>query len=262
MKLLWLDTETSGLSSECGIHQISCIVDINGKEVDRIDYHVKLFPNDLVEKKALSISGVSVKVISSYEDPISVFNSLEDFLGNYVDRYDPKDKFLLSGYNILFDYKKMYRFFNKCGSNYLGSWVYSKKRLCVYSMVRRARSLGLFPSFSGNNKLATVCSMFGININAHNSMSDIEGTKELCYILRFFFELYDFLSEYIPISCIDSRDNSVVTLEELILCDKVCYAVIRRSKDKELYPLWSFVANGDYGAPLFRCLSPEYDCSL
>jgi len=101
MKLFYFDVETTGLSAaKCAIHQLSAIIEINGKIEDEININIKPFEGALIQDSALAVSSVTKEQIMAYElDYQSAFAKLRKLLNEYVDRYNKKDKFFLVGYN-------------------------------------------------------------------------------------------------------------------------------------------------------------------
>ncbi len=55
--------------------------------------------------------------------------------------------------------------------------LFHYKSLDVFSIVFALRHIGL--NSAENDKLETMCNYFGIGIEAHNALSDIEATKKL-----------------------------------------------------------------------------------
>ncbi len=59
-KIVFIDTETTGLKGmENGVHQISGIIDINGKIVDKFNFKVAPFEEDFITGNALKTSHVT-----------------------------------------------------------------------------------------------------------------------------------------------------------------------------------------------------------
>lgn len=177
MKLLWLDCETSGLNSVANdILTLSCIVEIDGKVEKGINLSIQPFSYENIDYKALEINGLDVTTIKTFDEPKVAHKKLTDFLSQYVDRYNPEDKFYFAGYNVHFDVSFIEQFFKKCGDKYFGSWI-NKYKLDIFSLVHMlayTKKIEL-----DNYKLKTVCDYFKIPIMAHSVQEDIIATRNL-----------------------------------------------------------------------------------
>lgn len=221
-KGLFLDVETTGLNPiENGIVQISGIIDIGEEEAERFDFRCRPFEDDVITDEALNVIGFTEEEVKSFPDPKLAYYQLKTILNKYVDPYDKEGiKFISIGYNFAFDLRMMNAFFTKCvyeenpeivnglynafdtrfsdnlidqpvewlksfwmkhGDNYFAS--YNRNHLDVrqmYIMYALKHNIDLHKS----TQLAHVCEKFDIPIKAHDSMSDIEATRKLYYILK------------------------------------------------------------------------------
>jgi len=66
--------------------------------------------------------------------------------------------------------------------NFLGSYIDFRKRIELLDITRGLRALGIIES--QDSKLETLCKEFGVEIKAHNALSDIKATRELYYIFK------------------------------------------------------------------------------
>ena len=182
-KILWIDTETTGLSSwKNGIIQLSGFIEIDGVVVAEFDFNVKPFPKDEIDNKALEVNKVTRQDLECFQSPQEVYNEFVNMLNNYVNRFDKEDKFILAGYNINFDKEFLKAWFKKCGDNYFHSYVDYHvldvmSAAMIYVMAKRKKLANL--------KLATICGHFGIEANFHNSMDDIRATKEVYHRIMY-----------------------------------------------------------------------------
>lgn len=180
-KILYFDVETTGLNAvENGIIQLAGIVEIDGKVQEEFNFNIKTFPDDKIEDKALEVHGNTRDDIASFPEPLVVYHKLTAILMKYVYRYKKNktfaDKFYPAGYRVLFDIDFLNEWFVKCGDKYFGSWqnwhsIDALQKL--YEM--ELKGLITLPNY----KLDTVCKHFGIEINAHDALSDIRATREL-----------------------------------------------------------------------------------
>ncbi|MDD4972580.1 MAG: 3'-5' exonuclease [Paludibacter sp.] len=201
-KILWLDTETTGLDAQKhGIIQLAVLMDIDGKvegellldvqpfdsdvlninnvefEYEDIAFIDKIKPEDIVEPSNIKI----IDIVKNHKAPKSAYMSIISFLGNHILKFDKTDKAYLGGYNVNFDRNFISEFFKKNNDNYLGSYLSWR---CLDPLYRLWEM-----DYKGyialeNYKLETVCNHFGIPISAHNAMSDIKATMDLWYRLE------------------------------------------------------------------------------
>jgi len=178
MKLLYLDTETTGLSEyKNGLVEIAGIIEIDGEVKDVIDLACAPFPQDEISDYALETQGVTEAQMRAYEPPKKAYDALIATMSRHVNRYDKADKFVFIGYNIQFDIKFLEKFFEKHDDKYFGSWC-NRRSMDIMSMLywwkyRTGVELE-------NWKLGTVCEHFGIDLsNAHTALADIKATRQL-----------------------------------------------------------------------------------
>ena len=183
MKALFLDVETTGLySKKHDIWQAAFLVEINGEVVEELSVTMK--PHNLknVESKALDVTGITMAELEKMGEPIlSLKNKILPLFNKYIDKFNKKDKFTPIGYNVEFDLGFMNEFFKKCGDRFFGSYQNWRKVDVlgeVYKHVYRGRLC------LSNYKLETVCKHFGIDIDAHDALSDIRATRELMLLLE------------------------------------------------------------------------------
>lgn len=177
-KIFYFDVETTGLNPfKNGIIQLSGEIEIDGKTMEQFNYKVKPFPNDALEPEALNVSGTSLKDIEGFEEPLSVYSKLTNSLSKYCNKYDTNDKYYPAGFNVAFDISFLKSFFVKCNDNYYGSWFNyrSLDPLPVFNFLQAMGETKELP----NLKLETIANYYGIEIKAHDAMSDINATKEV-----------------------------------------------------------------------------------
>lgn len=185
MKLLFFDLETTGVNpAKNGIHQISGMIEIDGVEKERFDFHVQPNPKAIIEEQALSVAGVTREQVLNYPPMGEVYKELVAMLGRYVDKFNKRDKFFLVGYNnASFDNQFLRGFFLQNGDNYFGSWFWSNS---IDVMVLASQHLAICRHDMENFKLATVAKFMGINVNdeaLHDAYYDIYLTREIYKLL-------------------------------------------------------------------------------
>lgn len=181
MKLFFFDLETTGTNpGRHGIHQISGIIEIDGKVVEEFDIKVCPNPNALIEDKALEVGGVTKEQILSYQDMHEGYNQLVGILNKHIDRFNKKDKAFLVGYNnASFDNNFLRGFFLQNGDKYFGSYFWSNS---IDVMVLASARLAEERQNLLNFKLSTVADYLGVKVDVdmlHDAMYDIYLTREV-----------------------------------------------------------------------------------
>ena len=181
-KVLWLDVETTGLDCrKHGLREVGFIIEIDGVEVDKGVFKINPFTyttkDVVIDDYALEISKVSIEDLESYDSSSYCFKELMKKLVKYVNVNDKNDCFVVAGYNVAFDIGFIKEWFKEMGLLDSYKDLFHYKSLDVFSIVFALRHIGL--NSAENDKLETMCNYFGIEIEAHNALSDIEATKKL-----------------------------------------------------------------------------------
>ena len=190
MKILWLDTETTGLSPwKQDVIQMAGIVEIDGKVMEKFEFKCQPHFWEDIQQQALDVHGYSEEDLAEFPKPAKVWNQFCRVLDTYVDKYDKTDKFIMAGYNVGFDFDFMKSWWSKCEQSYFGSY-FEYKQFDVYPLVF------LFDQKYNwqmpKHKLVNICEFLSIEIHAHDALADIEATKKvydrLCGMLPDFVE--------------------------------------------------------------------------
>lgn len=179
-KIIFIDTETGGVNPEkAALIQLSGIIRIDKKDVEKFNFFIKPFENSEVNEKALEVQGRTLEELKAdkYVEEKEVYKQFVNLLDKYIDKYDRTDKFIVAGYNVRFDVDILKAFFQRHGNNFLFSYLDSSMLDPLYS-IRLLQIAEILPVLE-NNKLETWCKHFGIEFSAHDSLEDIEATKKL-----------------------------------------------------------------------------------
>lgn len=182
-KIIWIDTETTGLNpGKNAMIQLSGIIDIDGEIIELFNFFLRPHKGAVIDQGALDVNGRTVTEMQGFPQASMTILNFKQVLSKYVDKFDKADKFVVAGYKTDFDTGFLRATFSRLGDKYYGSWFFNAQ-IDVLSCVGEEIVNGNLRL--ENYKLATVCGHYGIPIeNAHNSMVDIEATRNLYYLLR------------------------------------------------------------------------------
>lgn len=184
MKILWVDTETTGLDKDkCDIIQLAGIVIINGEEKERFNLFMQPVNYENIQAEALEKTNKTVEQLKSYPTPQESFIKFKEILSKYVDKYDKKDKFYMAGHNVKFDQEFIKSLFEKQGDRFFGSWfTYHVIDLMYFATILHTGGIINFPSFTLQSIAETL--RLPIDNQLHDAAIDIDLTRNC------FCELY------------------------------------------------------------------------
>lgn len=187
MKLIYLDTETTGLDPEkCAIWQLSGKIEINKRIVDKFNIFMRPNPDQTINIAALEATKTTLDTIIKAElSQFEGYNKFMYILDNHINKYDTSDKFFMVGYNSHSFDSSFVRTFMKMHSNpYYGSYFWHPSidvmLLAAYAAMKERSNL---PNF----KLGTVCKSLGIEFDedeAHDALYDVSKTEEIFNLFR------------------------------------------------------------------------------
>lgn len=177
----WIDVETTGLNSEeCAIIQLSCVLEgDNGEMLGIFNSNIKPFKNARISQQALEVNGKTIEEIMTYRHQRVVAKEFVKFLDEHK-----VDKFIFSGYNVQFDVRFVEELFSNNELRF--NDYFDDEVLCVYNLALLIHNF-IIPQKFKHKKLISYCEYYGIEINAHDSLSDILATREL--YARFLLEM-------------------------------------------------------------------------
>lgn len=187
MKIIWFDTETTGLDSkENDIISLSGYLEIDRKIVETFDYKMKPFNMKNISKEALDVNGFTLEQLESFPSPLVAKKDLEKRVKKYINPFKKNkslnDRFVPAGQNVKFDTGFLEQLWTKCGDKWYGS-LFSYQSLDLLSLTQIMRLKGILKT--ENLKLETMANHFGVKILAHDAQSDINATREI------FYKIYD-----------------------------------------------------------------------
>lgn len=185
MKRFFYDLETCGLNPrKHSIHQISAIVEIDGKVVETLNLRVAPHPKSLLDPAALATCHVTEEQIKAYPDAAVQFGRLRATLAKWVNPHDKTDKFHRCGFNnAKFDDEFLRVFFDlqKDGSYFSFFWADS-----LDTMVLASQYLSPIRHTMPSFKLHRVAKTLGIDVEAarlHDALYDVELTRAIFHAL-------------------------------------------------------------------------------
>lgn len=188
MKVIWLDTETTGLDPvRHDIWQLAYILTDNGKEVYRHVLECQPFTPWTADHAALAvgitIQGRPILEIAklNYVGFMKPWSAIDRFIGDLqrmIDRYDKNDKAAIGGYNVVFDLNFLTWWTKKAlHERGLGSYT-DYTVLDAAPMVRLMRHTGFLQIESA--RLGVVCQHYDVTLGtAHNAMADAEAAMQV-----------------------------------------------------------------------------------
>jgi len=177
-KVLYIDVETTGTNpAKHGIIQIGAIMETSGIIAE--EFNLKCAPHHGadIDDEALQVTGTSRDELQNRTSSENALHEFRRFLNRHIEPYDREDKCYPAGYNVHFDLDFLQQWFRLHGNKYgIGSYVNWRRLdpLPVLFMKDFSGALNL-PDY----KLETVCCHFGIEIEAHDAVSDIRATRQL-----------------------------------------------------------------------------------
>jgi DNA polymerase-3 subunit epsilon len=178
MKLLWLDTETTGLNKEkCDIVQIAGIVVIDGEEKERFNLFAQPVNWENIEQDALETTGMTIEKLKTFPTPQETYSKFRKILDKYVDKFDKNDKFYIAGHNVQFDLDFCKLLFQKQGDKYFFSY-FKHQTVDLMSLATILHTAGLINVKSF--KLEDIAELLEIESNKqlHDASVDIDITRK------------------------------------------------------------------------------------
>jgi DNA polymerase III epsilon subunit-like protein len=187
MKIIWLDTETTGTDPiQNDIWQLAYILIDNGQEVYRHIVECKPWCPWNVDPAALAVGRtVKGKPISEmgFETLMKPWHAIDRFKADlqrqkFIDPYNKDDKAAIGGYVATFDAQMLHWWFKKSGDKYgLGSYT-NHTILDAAPLIRIMRHVGFLDL--SDSKLGTVAAHYDVTMSvAHNAMSDAEAAMQV-----------------------------------------------------------------------------------
>lgn len=176
-EVLFFDCETGGTEPKTdAILQLSAIIEVDGNVVDEIDLKIKPLQGKTVTAEALEVQGRTVQEVMSFNDPIDSYAAFNKFLARRPAH--KLNRYTMAGYNAGFDCDFLNQWYKDISGGPFAYWKYLQfSPIDILPFVRAFKHIGIMDI--ENCKLGTVCKYFGVEIQAHDSLSDIRATREV-----------------------------------------------------------------------------------
>lgn len=191
MKVLWCDTETTGIKPEnSGAFQIAMLYKYGADKTKVWERLFFLNPIDeekgiLYHESAAQVHGYSRGQIEGFNKAEIIMPKIAEFLNLYCQNFSEKgefEKLYFAGYKCDFDWGHLDALFTRYTA-YKMTDFFEIKTLDVYEQVKRATEMGIINTV--NQKLSTVCKSLNVPLeNAHDAMGDITATRNLGVLLQ------------------------------------------------------------------------------
>lgn len=186
MKILFADTETTGLSSKQGMHEIVQVGGIitEGRTVlESVSVKSQPVNWDKISQQALDVTNLTVEKLKTYSKPVDAFNEFYAVIKKHI---TPGTKIKLAGQNIKFDIRFMELWWNTWKSHEIPTFDRVFDTSNPYELMditKPLKSMGIL--VVDNVKLGTVASALMIKPHGdlHDAMTDIDLTYRTMFDL-------------------------------------------------------------------------------
>lgn len=183
VRYAWCDLETNDVPpcEKISPVEISLIVEDSDGSLDELRLLVQLLPGDIMSPEATEAHGYTQEDTEGFMDPRFAIIRLKRFLRSKVNRFDRQDKLLFAGYNALFDYTILRRWFERQGVEFFGSFFFWPP---FDVMSWAGKILAPYRHHIPDFQLSTLATFLGAQVDdakLHGASYDLELTR---YIYR------------------------------------------------------------------------------
>lgn len=185
-KILFFDVETTGLShKKHSIHELAGLVEVDGEVVEEFKILLRPHPRAQIEPSALAVAKVTLEEVMAYPPQEEGYSDFIDILNRYVDPFDPRDKYYLSGFNnASFDNHFLRVLFDLNQNSYFAAYFHAESLdvMTLAGQYLRGARRAAMPSF----KLHRVATELGLEVDherLHEGVYDVQLTRAIYRIV-------------------------------------------------------------------------------
>lgn len=180
-KILYLDTETTGLNPKVhDVVQIAGIVEINGRMIKEFSFHCQPFDFSTIQPTALKVNKLTMQDLKSFDPPIVAVAKFIACISEYVDRYEPSDKFVIAAHNSQFDYNFVKNWWQKAETKIPFHSFFSKNTIDTLAISKTLIENGYIGTKSA--KLESLAGHYNLSYGergAHDALADTRVMRDL-----------------------------------------------------------------------------------
>ena len=191
MVILWTDTETTGtvITKHTIVQLAAAIENDKGEIVDTFNQWMCPLIGYEIDPKALEVIGKTKEEVMAGRDPFAVFEEFDSFLNKYGFRGNKEKRYVPGGYCNKFDLDMLSDWYSAITDGPYKFWDFLQfNPIDPSGAIISLWRLGKLPGLK-DCKLSTVCKYFGIEIKAHDALSDLMATRALSKLIYANFSL-------------------------------------------------------------------------
>jgi DNA polymerase III alpha subunit (gram-positive type) len=187
MKIIFIDTETTGLSADNNdVVQIAGYVTENRKVLDSFNLKCQPLNWGSIHPKAVEVTHphqTYAQVIAEFKTYDHPTVSLETLKGIFDKHKEVDEKFIFAGQNTPFDWRFLVAFWSKNNRNggSLSDYFNTSITYDLMDLTKPLKNMGILNV--PNVKLGTIVEALDIKVNGelHDALTDIDGTYKSFY---------------------------------------------------------------------------------
>lgn len=190
MKYCWIDCETTGLDpKKHGLIQLAWIIENEkGEVLSEKELKIQPFKTDTINPEALEINNIDILDLEDFMNPIDAYFEFIKQVGAFAcDETGKKELLTMCGHNVKFDYEFLKEWFHKVGAVLEDDVILRDETVGLNSLFNfylvDTMYTANFLAYCGvpfeKRSLSELCTLFNIELNPHNALSDARASREL-----------------------------------------------------------------------------------
>jgi DNA polymerase-3 subunit epsilon len=182
-KTLWFDSETGGKDHKTdALIQLAAVIEIDGEIVDEIDLKMQPIKGKKINHEAIAIHNMTLDQIKTFQVAHVAHTHFETFLSKYNKYPTKSSRYIMAGYNPQFDCDFVNQWYQDISGGPYAYWKHLQ--FAPIDVLPTLRAMRYYKIIDVPDvKLETVCNYFGVQIKAHDALSDIKATREVTKLL-------------------------------------------------------------------------------